>query len=263
MLKLLLLRNDVVLVAPGLAPWGEAGVWVGRRHLAIWWPGDGPWPEGCFRIVKLLQQWFIVEQVQPSLLPRLFGRRCRLTSLVLRGSLYPFLPFWWRASVRPCPEAAVELLFEVGPLVGTFESASLANTARRAIRLQGGRRAQGVFLTLVPGPVGPLARIQGKDGRVEDIPLVGELAVADAIAVPAALPRWLWWAGYRDDVYRLTRPPSGGWALWWGQPDFGLAARAWVDDQGTVVQYRPRRGVTRPSVPSHTTQRPRRKADEG
>lgn len=260
MLKLPLLRNDVVLVAPGPAPWGEQGVWVGRRHLAVWWPGDDPWPEGCFRNVKLWALWFIVERVRP-LLPCLFGRRRRPTSLVLRGYIYPFVPFWWRASVRPCPEAAVELVFEAGPLVGTFESASLAKAAMRAIRRQGGRQAQGVFLTIVPGRGGPLARIQGKDGSVRDIALAGELAVAEPVAVPAALPRWLWWAGYRDDVYRLTRPPIGGWALWWGQPGFGVAARAWVDERGTVVQYRLRRGAKRPSLPSRTARSPRSNAE--
>lgn len=262
MLKLPLLRDDVVLVAPGPAPWGETGVWVGRRHLAVWWPGEGPWPEGCFRNPNLWGRWFNVERVRPSLLARLFGRRRRPTSLVLRGVLYPSLPFWWRASVRPCPEAVVELLFEGGPLLGTFESASLAHAARRAIRLQGGRRAQGVLLTIVPGPDGPLARLQGKDGRVEEMTLAGELAVTEPLAVPVALPRWLWWAGYRDDVYRLTRPPSGGWALEWGQPQFRLAARSWVDDSGTVVRRRPQRQKKSSFRPSRTARPPRGEAAE-
>lgn len=112
-----------------------------------------------------------------------------------------------------------------------------------------------MFLTLAPGPEGslsphaipdragaPLARIAARDGSVEVVPLAGELDVAKPVAVPAALPRWLWWAGYRDDVYVLTRPPVGGWAAWWGDPEAGLVARAWVDDRGTVVQRRPRRG---------------------
>lgn len=245
MLKLALLRNDIGLVTPGPAPWGEQGVWVGRRHLAVWWPGDGPWPEGCFRNLKVWEFWFIVERVAPPLLARLLGRRRPPASLLLSGFFYPFIPFRWRAAVRPCPEAKAELLFEAGPVVATLDSVSFAKAATRAIRRQGGRQAQGVFLTLVPGPAGPVARIQGKDGRSEEIPVQGDLAVTEALRVPAALPRWLWWAGYRDDTYRLTRPPIGGWALYWGEPRFRLAARAWVDDRGTVVHRRPRRTIGR------------------
>lgn len=262
MLKLPLLRNDVVLVAPGPSPWGEHGVWVGRRHLAVWWPGDGPWPEGCFRNLRPWGMAFILERVRPPLLARLCGRRRRPASLMLGGVLSPSLPFWWRAAVRPCPEAAAELLFAIGPLVAVLDSASLAKAARRAIRLTGRQQAQGVFLRVVPGPDGPLVRLQRKDGRAEELPLVGELAVDEPVAVPAALPRWLWWAGYRDGVYRLTRPPSGGWALWWGQPHSGLAARSWVDDRGTVVQYRSQRRAALRAQPARRARRPRQSAAE-
>ncbi len=248
MLKLPLLRNDVVLVAPGPAPWGGDGVWLGRRHLAVWWRGQGPWPEGSFSASSSEEDWFEVDYVRPTLATRLVGRRRRPSALLLRGVCTEFaLPFRLRVPVQPCPEAAAELRFDVGSVVATLQAEPLYEAARRVIRAQGGRQARGVFLTVAPGPHGPLARFQTKDGSVEVLPLAGELHAGGPVDVPAALPRWLWWAGYRDDVYRLTRPPVGGWAAWWGHPGLGLAARAWVDDKGTVVQRRPRRAAGPPS----------------
>ncbi len=262
MLKLPLLRNDVVLVAPGPAPWGGDGVWLGRRHLAVWWRGKGPWPEGSFTASSSEEDWFEVDRVRPTLATRLVGRRRRPSALLLRGVCTEFaLPFRLRVPVQPCHEAAAELRFDLGPAVAVLDAAAFYEAARRAILAQGGRQARGVFLTVAPH--GPLAQFQTKDGSVEDIPLAGELAVAEPVAVPAALPRWLWWAGYRDDVYTLTRPAFGGWTLWWGGPELGLAARAWVDDKGTVVQRRPRRFASPSPRPPGTPLPPSGRGDRG
>lgn len=245
MLKLPLLRRDEVLVLPGLSPWGEDGVWLGRRHLAVWWPGEGPWPEGSFSVSSSEEDWFIVERVRPTLASWLFGKRRRPSAILLRGVHSEFaLPFRLKVPVKPCPDAAEELRFDLGPTVAVLDAEAFYEAARRAILAQGGRQARGVFLTLAPGDAGPQARIRAKGGSVEVVPLAGELHAGEPVDVPAALPRWLWWAGYRDDVYTLTRPVFGGWALWWGGPEVGLAARAWVDDKGTVVQRRPQRRGT-------------------
>lgn len=241
MLKLPLLRRDDAFVAPGLSPWGEDGVWLGRRHLAVWWRGAGPWPEGSFSASSSEEAWFEVDRVRPTLATRLVGKRRRPSALLLRGVYSEFvLPFRLKVSVRPAPDAAPELRFDLGPAVAVLDAAALYEAARRAIMAQGGRQARGVFLTVSPGDQGPQARVRAKDGSLEVVPLAGKLHVGDPVDVPAALPRWLWWAGYRDDVYTLTRPAFGGWALWWGGPELGLAARSWVDDKGTVVQRRPR-----------------------
>jgi hypothetical protein len=115
--------------------------------------------------------------------------------------------------------------------------------ARRAIQARGGRQAQGAFLTIAPGPDGLRARIEPRDGSVEVVPLAGELDVAE----PAASPRWMCRAGYRDDVNVVTRPPVGGWAAWWaggrpgrprlgGQPgDGGAATPATTNIAGVIV----------------------------
>jgi hypothetical protein len=119
--------------------------------------------------------------------------------------------------------------------------------ARRAIQARGGRQAQGAFLTIAPGPDGLRARIEPRDGSVEVVPLAGELDVAEPAAVPAASPRWMCRAGYRDDVNVVTRPPVGGWAAWWagsrpgrprlgGQPgDGGTATPATTNIAGVIV----------------------------
>lgn len=245
MLKLPLLRRDDVLVAPGPSPWGEDGVWLGRRHLAVWWPGAGPWPEGVFAAPGSEEDWYIVDDVRPTLATRLVGRKRRPSAILLRGIHSEFaLPFRLEVSVKPSPEAAAELRFDLGPAIAVLDAAAFYEAARRAILAQGGRQARGVFLTLAPGDAGPQARIRGKDGGMEVVALAGELHGSEPVDVPAALPRWLWWAGYRDDVYTLTRPAVGGWGLWWGNPEVGLAARAWVDDKGTVVQRRSQRQGT-------------------
>jgi hypothetical protein len=143
--------------------------------------------------------------------------------------------------VKPRPEAAEELCCDGGPAVAALEAEPFYQAARRAIQAQGGRQAQEAFLTIAPGPDGLRARTKPRDGSVEVVPLASELDVAEPAAVPAASPRWMCRAGYRDDVNVVTRPPVGGWAAWWGDPAAGLVARAWVDNRGTVVQRRPRR----------------------
>jgi len=243
MLKLPLLRSDVVYVAPEALGERIRGVWLGRRHLAVWWRGDGPWPIGSFPCIGTEEDWFIIEWVRPSASTRLYGRERRPVGLRLRGVATDFaVPFRARARVRPAPQAASELLFAAGEWIATLEAESFYEAARRAILARGGRQARGVFLTLLPDAGGLVARFETREGTVEDVPVAGELAVTDPVSVPAALPRWLWWAGFRDDVYVVTRPPIGGWAAWWGEPAWGRVARAWVDDRGTVVQRRSRRG---------------------
>ncbi|MCX7623925.1 MAG: hypothetical protein N2Z82_09285 [Thermomicrobium sp.] len=240
MLKMPLLRSEVVYVAPEALE-GIRGVWLGRQHLAAWWRGDGPWPTGSFPCLGTVDDWFIVERVRPSKSTRLYGRERRPTGLRLRGVATEFaLPFRARARVRPAPEASSELLFAAGEPIATLESESFYEAARRAIQARGGRQARGVFLTLAPGVDGVLARFGTRGGTLETVPVRGELHVTEPVAIPAALPRWLWWAGCRDDRYRVTRPPIGGWAAWWGDPALGLVMRAWIDDRGTVVQRRRR-----------------------
>lgn len=217
-------------------------MWLGRRHLAVWWRGDGPGPVDSFRCVGSEEDWYIVDHVRATPATRLVGRQRRPSGLLLRGvHTELLLPFRRWVAVKPWPEAAEELCFDAGPAVAALEAEPFYQAARRAIQARGGRQGQGAFLTIAPGPDGLRARIEARDGGVELVPLAGELAVAEPVAVPAALPRWLWWAGYRDDVYVVTRPPAGGWAAWWGDPAAGLVARAWVDNRGTVVQRRRRR----------------------
>ena len=242
MLKLPLLRSDVVFVAPETLEGGIPGVWLGRRHLAAWWRGDGPWPTGSFACIGTQDDWFIIECVRPARSTRVFGRKRLPTGLRLRGVASELeLPFRARVIVRPLPLARDELCFAAGSTVATLDAESFYEAARRAILARGGRQARGVFLTLLPDAGGLVARFETREGTVEDVPVAGELAVTDPVSVPAALPRWLWWAGFRDDVYVVTRPPIGGWAAWWGEPAWGRVARAWVDDRGTVVQRRSRR----------------------
>jgi len=245
MLKLPLLRSDVVYVAPESAGGDLYGVWLGRRHLAAWWRGDGPWPVGFFRCLGSDEDWYIVTRVWPSSRTRLVGRQRQPSGLTLRGIRADrgrVVPFRRWATVKPWPAAATELCFDAGQSVAVLEATSFYEAARQAILANGGRQARGVFVTLEPGTEGPVARFTTRDGRSVVRQLAGELDVSEPVAVPAALPRWLWWAGCRDDLYSITRPPFGGWAAWWGDPRLGLAMRAWVDDRGTVVQRRPRRG---------------------
>ncbi|MCM8748015.1 hypothetical protein NET02_02520 [Thermomicrobiaceae bacterium CFH 74404] len=176
MLKLPLLRRDDVLVAPGPSPWGEDGVWLGRRHLAVWWPGAGPWPEGVFAASSSQEDWFEVDRVRPRRATRLVGRQRRPSALLLRGVCTEFaLPFRLEVPVKPCPDAAEELRFDLGPAVAVLDAAAFYEAARRAILAQGGRQARGVFLTLAPGDAGLQARVRAKDGGVEVVPLLGEL----------------------------------------------------------------------------------------
>lgn len=250
MLKVPLLRNDVVLAAPGLRPW------AGRRLARPTPPGDLVAAQG--HLAERLPLWVLFGRgpvrgrpctTQPA--TRLVGRPPRPRALLLRGVCTEFaLPFRRRVPVRPCPKAAAELRREAGSVVATLQAKPLYEAARRAFLAHGGRQARGVFLTLAPGPHGPLARVQTKDGSVEVLPLAGELHAGGSVDVPGALPRWLWWADYRGDVYRLTRPPVGGGPTWWDHADLGLAARAWVDGKGTVVQRRPRRAAAPLSPPS-------------
>jgi hypothetical protein len=194
------------------------------------------------------EQWCIVDRVRPVQRTRLAGRPRRPSGLLLRGvHTELLLPFRrWRA-VKPRPEAAEELCCDGGPAVAALEAEPFYQAARRAIQARGGRQAQGAFLTIAPGPDGLRARIEPRDGSVEVVPLAGELDVAEPAAVPAASPRWMCRAGYRDDVNVVTRPPVGGWAAWWagsrpgrprlgGQPgDGGAATPATTNIAGVIV----------------------------
>jgi len=88
--------------------------------------------------------------------------------------------------VKPRPEAAEELCCDGGPAVAALEAEPFYQAARRAIQAQGGRQAQGAFLTIAPGPDGLRARTKLRDGSVEVVPLASELDVAEPVAVPAA-----------------------------------------------------------------------------
>lgn len=189
MLKLPLLRSDTVYVAPEAASDELRGVWLGRRHLAVWWRGDGPWPVGSFRCLGSEEDWYIVDHVRATPATRLVGRQRRPSGLLLRGVRTELLlPFRRWVAVKPWPEAAEELCFDAGSSVAVLEAEPFYEAARRAILARGGRQARGVFVTLAPGPNGPVARFEARDGSVEVVPLAGELDVAEPVAVPAALP---------------------------------------------------------------------------
>jgi len=267
MLKLPLLRSDIAYVAPEVGSDGRLGVWLGRRHLAVWWRGNGPWPEGRFHCPNG-ELWYLVERVQPVRPLFCWWRRQPPPSAVRLTGVYEPPEGWGKRfrlvlPVEPCPEAAEELRFDPGPTVAVLQAEPFYQAARRAILTRGGKQAQGVLFTIAPGSEGPVAHLETRDGAGESVPLAGELLVAEALLVPAALPRWLWWAGYRDDVYRLTRPPIGGWAAWWGDPAAGLVARAWVDDRGTVVQRRRRAAVSSAPRSTSSPRRPKGREDKG
>lgn len=267
MLKLPLLRSDIAYLAPEAGSDGRLGVWLGRRHLAVWWRGNGPWPEGRFHCPNG-ELWYLVERVRP--VRRLFWwwrRQPPPSAVRLTGHFGPAFGrgkrFRLVVPVEPCPEAAEELRFAAGPTVAVLEAEPFYQAARRAVLARGGKQAQGVLFTVAPGPEGPLAHIEARDGAIESVPLAGQLLVAEALLVPAALPRWLWWAGYCDDVYRLTRPPIGGWAAWWHDSAWGLVARSWVDDRGTVVHRRRGTAASPASRPASTSRRSRGRGVRG
>ncbi len=201
MLKVPLLRHDEVLVAPGTTLWGGEGVWLGRRHLAVWWRGRGPWPEGCIPCPGDEENWYIVDHVHPTLATRLFGRRRRPHALVLRGVRNALIPrYRLVVSVRPCPEARAELELDPGPAVAVLEAESSYEAARRAIQARGGRQAQGVLLRIASGPAGLQAQAQGRDGSSLLLPLAGELRVEepDRRARRSAALALVGWVSGRD-----------------------------------------------------------------
>ncbi len=244
----LLLRNDLVAVVPGAAPWGAPAVWMGRQHRAAWWPGYGPWPEGCVPTGDVPDNRSSVDQVAVSFWEHRRTRRRPPTRVVFRRQdIDALFGFRRKVTIDPCSEEVAELRFPLGPTAATLATELRFQAVWRTSRVQGRKQAQGVFPTLMPGAPDPKAGIPGKDGRGEELPFPGELMVK-----PVALPHWLWWAGYRDDVNQLIQPPDGGWALWWGKPQCCFAGRSWVDVRGTVGRYRLRCGAQPASASPET-----------
>lgn len=162
MLKLPLLRSATVDIAPEQASDELRGVWLGCRHLAVWWRGDGSWPVVSFRCLGSEEDWYIVDHVRATPATRLLGRQRRPSGLPLRRVHSELLlPFRRWVAVNLWPQATEELCFDAESSVAVLEAQPFYEASRRVIQARGRRQAQGVFLTLVPGPDGSLVEDRG------------------------------------------------------------------------------------------------------